>query len=134
MTEKNSSNNSILKTVALASLLIGTIGSLYFTFAAGHHQKSYILIGLFAFWVLSPFVGLYILSERSHSISVNSRQLIYWTILFLAIISIAGYSGLISFNDAKPAFRFLFIPGLSWLIILIIWFIAGRLSGRHKNQ
>ena len=118
--------------MAMAALLVGVIGSLYFMFKAGSNQKSPILIGLFTVWVVSPFVGLFIANKVASLWTVTKRQLLFWLILCLTIVSLTAYSGLVTINDTKPAFIFLVFPFVSWLGILTIFLIA-RLP-KQKNK
>ena len=130
MTDNNTSRQNLLQTTALTALLVGTIGSLYFMFKAGSNQKSIILIGLFTVWVLSPFVGLFIANKVTSIWRVITRQLLYWLMLGLTIISLIAYSGLVTIPDTKPAFIFLVFPFVSWLAILTIFLLARQ----HKQK
>ena len=114
----------------LTALLIGAIGSLYFMFKAGSNQKSIILIGLFTVWVLSPFVGLFIANKVTSIWTAITRQLLFWLMLSLTIVSLIAYSGLMTIPDSKPAFVFLALPFISWLVILTIFLIARQ----HKQK
>jgi hypothetical protein len=130
LTDNNTSKQNLFQTTALTALLVGAIGSLYFMFKAGSNQKSIILIGLFTVWVLSPFVGLFIANKVTSIWTVTTRQLLYWSMLGLAIVSLIAYSGLVTIRDTKPAFIFLAIPFVSWLAILMIFLIARQ----HKQK
>jgi len=126
MTEKYKSRQSSLQTIAMIILLIGSIGSLYFMFIAGSNQKSIILIGLFTSWVISPFVGLFFASRFTKVYTEKTHSWFYSTMIVLNIVSLIVYSGILATSQTKPAFNFLVVPFLSWLVILIIIFIAKR--------
>ena len=128
MTEKNKSKQSYLRTIALTSLFVGAVGSLYFMFVAGSNQKSIILIGLFTLWVLSPFVGLFLVTRLTTQRTKKTYSWFYVAILVLTVVSLTLYSGLLTISQTKLAFKFLVVPLLSWILILIILFIA-----RNKN-
>ena len=130
MTDNNTARQNILQTMFLTALLIGAIGSLYFMFKAGSNQKSIILIGLFTVWVLSPFVGLFIANKVTSIWTAITRQLLFWLMLSLTIVSLIAYSGLMTIPDSKPAFVFLALPFISWLVILTIFLIARQ----HKQK
>ena len=130
MTDNNTARQNILQTMFLTALLIGAIGSLYFMFKAGSNQKSIILIGLFTVWVLSPFVGLFIANKVTSIWTAITRQLLFWLMLSLTIVSLIAYSGLMTIPDSKPAFVFLALPFISWLVILTIFLIARK----HKQK
>ena len=130
MTDNNTARQNILQTMFLTALLIGAIGSLYFMFKAGSNQKSIILIGLFTVWVLSPFVGLFVANKVTSIWTAITRQLLFWLMLSLTIVSLIAYSGLMTIPDSKPAFVFLALPFISWLVILTIFLIARQ----HKQK
>lgn len=124
----------VFRTTALTISLVGTIGSLFFMFKVGNHQKSILLLGLFTAWVLSPFAGLFVVDRFSKQWSDKIHSLLYWTMIILSVISIAVYSGLLTPYKTKPAFNFLVIPFLSWLVILSILFIARQFSRKKKQN
>lgn len=130
MTDNNTSRQNLLQIMALAVLLVGAIGSLYFMFKAGSNQKSIILIGLFTVWVLSPFGGLFIANKVTSIWTVITRKLLYRLMLGLTIGSLIAYSGLVTIPHTKPAFIFLAFPFVSWLAILTFFLIARQ----HKQK
>jgi phosphate/sulfate permease len=85
MTEKIKSKQSSLRTTALTTLLVGTIGSLYFMFKAGSNQKSIILLGLFTSWVISPFVGLILATGLAKHWTKNTNLWLYITMLGMTV-------------------------------------------------
>ncbi len=134
MTDKNSSEQNLLRTAALTILLVGTVGSLYFMFKTGSNQKSILLLGLFTAWVLSPFVGILFTYRLSKRGTEKMSTWLYWTIIILTAASLTVYSGILTLSQTPPAFIFLFIPFLSWLIILTILLIAKRQSIKDNKQ
>jgi hypothetical protein len=123
--------------LAWLSLLIGIAGgaiSLWFMFNAGRNQPSVLLIILFTFWVLSPFIGLLLLNNISKRWIVSVRETLYWLAIILVILSVVGYSGVFNTRQTKTAFVFLVIPLLSWVIIAISFFIAQRVSKRSRSN
>ena len=131
---KNKTNQNLLRTVALILLAIGSIGTLFFMLKTGRNQKSIILIGLFTVWVLSPFVGLFIANQVTSIWTVITRQLLYWLMTGLTIVSLIAYSGLVKLPYKKPAFIYLAFPFVSWLVILSIFLIAKKLSHKKVRQ
>ena len=119
------------------TLFIGVVGaiiSLWFMFNAGRNQPSTLLIILFTLWVLSPFIGLFLLNNISKRWIVSVRETLYWLAIITIILSVAGYSGLFNTPGTKNAFVFLVIPFLSWIIIAISFFIARRVSKRSRTN
>jgi hypothetical protein len=132
MTTEDKSSQKIFRTIALIVLLIGTIGSLFFLFRTGSSQKSILLIGLFTVWVLSPLLGLLIAYKMSVRWKTSARQLLYLIMIILALVSFIAYSGIFLLSGIKPALIFLFIPFVSWVLILIISLIARRVTKKLK--
>ena len=122
-----------MRTIAMTTLSVGTVGSLYFMLNAGSNQKSILLLVLFTAWVLSPFVGLFIANNIFTRWTVTARQLIFWLILFLTIVSLFAYSGTLIPPETKPAFIFLVIPLASWFLIITIFLIARQISKRVSD-
>ena len=133
MTDKKTSNQNFLRTTALIVALGGAVGSLYFMFSAGREQSSIILLGLFAAWILSPFVGFFISNKISNRWAVPARALLYWFIIVLTIGSLIAYSGSLTPPEAKPAFIFLVVPLTSWFLIVIVFLIARNVSNKSKD-
>ena len=132
MTEKISSNQNLLRTTALTVVLLGAVGSLYFMFNVGNNQKSVLLLALFTAWVLSPFVGLFVATKISNRWTVVTRSSLYLLMIVLSIGSLVAYSGALTPSGTKPAFIFLVIPFVSWLLIVIVIPIVRRWS-RNRN-
>ena len=133
MTTTATSRQNILRTISLTTLLVGTIGSLYFMFTAGSHQKSIVLLVLFTAWVLSPFIGLFVANQLSKPLSAKIHTLIYWTIVLVSVASLTIYSGALPSSQTKPAFNFLVVPFLSWLVLLTVFFIVKRQHLKQKR-
>ena len=111
---------NLLCIVALTVLLAGAIGSLVLMFNAGRNQKSILLIILFTGWVLSPFIGLVVAHVISKHWLVKTRITLYFLMIFITLASLIGYSGTLNVPGTKPAFKFLIVPLISWVLILII--------------
>ena len=129
MTDKQASTQNFIRTLALAILLIGAVGSLYFMFNAGRNQKSFFLIACFTTWVLSPFIALLIANVISKRRSISTSMTFFFVILFITVGSLVSYSGALSLFGAKPpAFKFLIVPLVSWLLILTVIPISQKIS------
>lgn len=134
MTDKNNSNQSILRTTALIFGLVGAVGSLYFMFSAGRKQNSIILPALFTAWVLSPFVGLFISNKISNRWTVPTRTLLYWLMIAMTIGSLVAYSGAFNTPETKNAFIFIIFPIISWFLIVTVFLIARKSSNKNLNS
>ena len=117
---KKLTNNNLLRIIALIVLFAGAISSLVLMFNAGHNQKSILLILLFTGWVLSPFIGLFIADMISKNWLSKTRLTIHLLIVFVVLASLIFYSGALNVPGTKPAFKFLIVPLISWVLILIV--------------
>ena len=122
----------LLRTTAVIAAVAGATASLGLMLYLGRHNQSIILIGLFAIWVLSPFLGLLIGIVISKRWSELTRVTLYGLMLFLAVGSLIIYVEVALDPPAKLAFPFLVVPLGSWLLIVIVIPIAA-LMGRRAN-
>lgn len=115
----------VLRAVALAALLAGTLGSLGLTLYAGRQNDSRLLLTLFAIWVVSPFVGAVLANAVAMRRPVFARSTLYVAMLVLAVGSLAIY-GDAAFGHlgAKLGFVFLVVPLGSWLLLGIVVAVA----------
>jgi len=112
-------------------VVAGAVGSVGLTLYAGRQNPSRLLVALFAIWVLSPFLSVTIASRRS---SAFARGPLYGEGPILTVGSLAMYlhpawrpSG------SGPAFVFLVVPLVSWLLIAIVVVTATLVSrGLHR--
>jgi hypothetical protein len=124
----------LLRVIAFIAVLAGASGSLAFTLYAGRHNRSAILPILFAGWVLSPFAGLLSASNvYAKRWSDHARLVLYSLMLVLAFGSVVSYSGILNPRDMKPAFIFLIVPLVSWLVIVIVIAIARSVSTKSDK-
>ena len=117
---KKLTNYNLLRIIALIVLLVGATSSLVLMFNAGRDQKSILLIVLFTSWVLSPFIGLFIVDIISKRWLPKTHTTIYLLIIFITLASLIFYSGALNVSGTKPAFKFLVAPLISWFLILVI--------------
>ena len=125
---------SSLRIIALIVLVVGTAGSLILMFNAGSNQRSILLIILFTGWVLSPFVALLVADVIAKRWLLKTRVTLYFLMLFITLFSLLGYTGALNVPGTKPAFKFLIVPVISWLLILIIIPIAVSRSRRKSPE
>jgi len=134
MRDKKLARQNLLRTAALTIIWVGTASSLHFMFSTGNNQKSILLLGLFTAWVISPFVGLLLTDRLSKRWTEIFRIWLYLIMIILTVASLIVYSGIFTLTQTPPAFKFLFIPFLSWLVILAILLIAKQQSRKGKKQ
>jgi hypothetical protein len=125
----------VLRDAALIALLVGAVGSVGLMLRAGHRNPSRLLIILFTFWVLSPFMVLVLANVVSKRWSVLTRATLYVVMLVITFGSLAIY-GALAFGPlrAKTGFVFLVVPAASWLLIAIVVTIAALISGRLSRR
>jgi len=108
----------LVRSLALGIGTAGALGSLALTLQTGRHYDSVILDLLFSTWVLSPFIILIILCVLSRRWPSRARLSLYIFTMGIPVVSLLFYGRLLSFSEAMPAYVFLVIPLLSWIIIL----------------
>ncbi len=123
---------NFFRTIALIVLLLGAAGSIYFVINAGRNNNSVVLKALFVIWVLSPFIAFATINTISARWPLLTQITIYWLMLLVAIGSLVCYSGVFKTPGTKPAFIFLIVPLLSWLLIIIATLVTQRLSPKNK--
>lgn len=121
-----------MRTIALVVVLAGAVGSLGLVLNAGRNTPVLLLV-LFVGWVLSPFMALLVANRVSKRWSVPTRATIYCLMLVVTLGSLVGYSGAFNSPDTKPAFIFLVVPLISWLLMVTVIPITRRLSRKSNN-
>ena len=125
---------NFLRIVALIAVLAGTAASLVLMFNAGRNQKSIFLIVLFTIWVLSPFTAPLVANVIAKRWSIPIPVSLYLLMLFITLGSLLSYSGLLNPPGTKPAFKFLIVPLISWLLIVIVFLIAAPRSRKLARK
>jgi len=115
-------SNKPINTVVLVTLLIGGAASLFLMFITGHNNKSVILMTLFTIWVLSPYLALFGTHQKN---MVSTKQLNYLA-PFISIGSSISYTISYFSTDKTPAFIYLLIPFISWLLIVIVIVVSKK--------
>jgi hypothetical protein len=125
--KKNITHN-ILRVLALMALFAGAFESLRLTLHAGRNNESVLLILIFTVWVLSPFIALIVANVVSKRWQVSNRLILYFLTLILTAGSLLGYYGELIPPGTKPAFAYLVVPLISWLLILTVIITTALLS------
>ena len=95
-----------------------------------------LLLLVFVFWVLSPFAALAWANRAAKGWAVATRATLYGVMLVLSLGSLAVYGNLIDVRpaSASAAFRFVVVPPLSWLLLLVAVGAAALLSRRPSRR
>jgi hypothetical protein len=133
-TAKINTPPSLLRTVAVVVVMIGGIISFGFTLHAGHNNRSVFLIILFLCWVSSPFIGLLTACLLSRRWPLVMRKVLFIGMILIAIGSVVGYSGVLNPPGSKPAFIFLIVPLISWILIATIIPVSMSQSRKKKES
>ena len=123
-----------LRLTAMIVMICGAVGSVGMTFYTGRNNASAILTFLFITWVLSPFIGLFITSSVTRRRTVDIYKAIYWLMITIPVISLICYSGVLNINSKKPAFTFLIVPLISWILIIIVIPVASSVAKRRSRR
>ncbi len=126
---------ALLRGAALIAVPLGAAGSVALTLYAGRHNPSWLLMALFALWVLSPFMALAAATFFLKRWPAPARVALYGTALVLALGSLALYGDVaLGPPRAKPAFVFVVVPPASFLLGTIVVAIAALVSGKRSRR
>jgi hypothetical protein len=125
---------NFLRRIALILVLTGAVVSLILTFHTGHKNNALILTLLFAVWVLSPYIAFLISDVISKNWSVFGRSALYCLMVFLTLGSLLCYSGILRLHGTKPAFVFLVVPLISWILLFMLIPLNERMTKRMSNK
>jgi hypothetical protein len=123
-----------LRAAGLIAVLAGAVGSVGLMLRAGQRTPRLLLV-IFFFWVLSPFVALVWADVVSKRWSALTRATLYGVMLVVALGSLAIYGNdALRPRKAQPAFVFVLVPPASWLLIAIVVPVAALISGRRSRR
>ena len=122
---KNTPAFNIPSTISRIILSVGAAMSLILMFNAGRNQKSVLLIIFFTVWVAFPFIVLLIADRFFKRWSIPARYL-YFLIIFISLGSMIIYYISWTPPGTKTAFKFLIVPLISVLLIVIVLGILRR--------
>jgi len=107
-----------MRTASWIAIVLGGVGSAGLTLYEG--DSGSILMTLFVGWVVLPFTAFACINLMSGSWAVRMQSKARVLAIVLAPVSLAIY-GRVAFGPprAQPAFAFLMIPLVSWLLIAI---------------
>ena len=110
-------------------VLLGALGSLACTLYTGRHNQSFLLPGLFAAWVLAPFVGMLAVLRGPDDRTARSAKALGTTAIISSTAALALYLGFalrpLGHSAAAP---FLLIPVASWAAV------AGMMVYAHATR
>jgi hypothetical protein len=123
-----------LRAAGLIAVLAGAVGSVGLMLRAGQRTPRLLLV-LFFFWVLSPFVVLVWADVVSKRWSALTRAALYGVMLVVALGSLAIYGNdALRPRKAQPAFVFVLVAPASWLLIGVVVPVAAWISGRRSRR
>ena len=124
----------LLRTVALIGAVAGAVGSVGLILWVGHRNPSRLLLALFVIWDIAPFIALVLANMTSQRWSVLTRATLYSVTLVITLGTLAIY-GDVAFGPPRPtpAFMFLVVPPISWLLMTIVVPIGALISRRQSK-
>jgi hypothetical protein len=123
-----------LQILSLTILFIGSLASVVLVLYAGRHNASGFLNILFSGWVLSPYIGLLIANRISGKWHILTRTILSWLMILISVVSILCYCGIFRLSGTKPAFIFLIIPFVSWILIVAEMVINSIISRKLSEK
>jgi hypothetical protein len=109
------------RSTILIAILLGAASSLGLMLYAGRHNRSPVLIALFAVWVFSPFAALLCASMPSRRWTHQAGVALHAVAALLTLSSLAVY-GLVAYGSVhlKVGAVFLMTPLASWVLIAMV--------------
>jgi hypothetical protein len=123
----------LLRAAARVAVVAGAIGSLGLMLRAGRSTPRLLLV-LFVFWVVSPFVALAWANMVSERWSVLTRAMLYCVTLLITLGSLVIYGFDLAPAGSARAFSFVAVPPGSWLLMAIVVPIAALISRRRSHR
>jgi hypothetical protein len=122
--ERQGGSNALGR-AAIIVLFAGAFGSLAATLYAGRHNHSALLTAMFAFWVLAPFAGMYLLEFAARRMATPIRDGLSAAVILISVCSTIAYA-LVAWRPPfrQAAFPFLALPVVSWLMIGLDYLVA----------
>ncbi|HTQ28306.1 MAG TPA: hypothetical protein VMI35_09265 [Puia sp.] len=123
---KNLPSSRLPGLAAMIICIIGLLLSLDLVIHTGRKNHSFLLVVLFACWVLSPFVALLLADLSSRQWTPARRKTLSLLMVSISLGSVICYAW-IHIPGTRTAFIYLAVPLISWLIIAITyWATAGN--------
>ncbi len=123
-----------MRTAAFVALIAGAAGSIGLLLHARQHPPP-LLVFLFVIWVLSPFVVLGIAHLVSKRRSPGTQATLCFVSVFIAIASLLVYGDdTLNHRTTHPAFVYVAVPPVSWLLIILLTSMAAIRSRKTQNQ
>jgi hypothetical protein len=123
----------VLRRVALVLLVVSAIVSFGLMLHVGQYRLN-ILMVLFAVWDLSPFVALFLAGIVSSRWPIPVRAVLYALMLLVAGESVVIYGRVVIKHPAQPAFAFLMVPLVSWVLLIMGLLIAHVVSTKRSGH
>src|SRR3954469_17261322 len=116
---------------ARPATVIGASGSLAFMIYSGRHAPPLLLV-MFVFWVLSPYVLLWWANRAAARWAAPTRSAVQFITLVVSVGSVAVYArDTLGPPHPQAAFVYTVIPPASWLLIALVVGTAARTARRR---
>ena len=123
----------VLRRVALVLIVVAAIVSFGLMLRVGQYRLSVLML-FFAVWDLSPFAGLFVAGIVSKRWRILMRAALYAVMLFVAGESVVVYGRVVLKRPAQPAFAFLVVPLVSWVLLIVVLLIAHVVSTKRTGH
>jgi hypothetical protein len=123
-----------LRSAALIARWLGAVVSLAFSLYAGRHNRSVLLVALFAGWTFLPYLGLIAADRLALRARRDIAAAIHAATLVLALVPPAIYAAASILAPGHAAtFAFLAAPAACWLAIATL-LAAARLQSPGESR
>jgi hypothetical protein len=118
---------SSLDPVVRLTIAVAAIGSIVPMLIVGHRQRSVILMAMFFVWVLSPYVGLWLLNARARAWNPSGRRTLQYATLSISLAALGRYVWVLIWPlKAQPASTFMIVPFVQWIAIGVVTALVMR--------
>ena len=115
-------------------MLVGAVGTAGLFLRASQHTPRLLLLTM-AVWVFSPFAALVWADAVSKRWSALTRTTLHGVMLFVALASLAIYGAdAVWPRKSQPAFFYVLVPAVSWLLSAIVVAIAASISRKQSRR
>jgi hypothetical protein len=120
-----------VRSAARVVVFLCALGSLACTLIAGHHNRSILLVGMFAVWVVAPSVGVLGVLRVAERGSTQAATIVQTMAIILSCAALGLYAAFalhpLVRNAAAP---FLLVPVCSWVAVAGMFLYARGNSAR----
>jgi len=116
-----------MRSAARILVMLCGLGSMACTLYAGHHNRSLLLVSMFAVWVVLPFLGFLSVLRIANRGSTQTATILQAIAMVLCAAALILYAAFALYPQGHHAAApFLLLPVCSWAVVGAMFFYARR--------